>query len=163
MQADTEVEALQNTANSAGNNDDSDDEPHQSEVDIEEPEVAGEEYVEPPLYGEKMEQSEARGLTHWMLYAEGAAVYAYDIVTGDKVAAEVLTLDTPVSNLAVDANKGYLFVGSATSDESKAKIDRYNFTVDDKDRTNPSLAVNATSVLNVFEGDSVGSLAIDDD
>ena len=132
-------------------------------MDIEEPEVAGEEYVEPPLYGEKMEQSEARGLTHWMLYAEGAAVYAYDIVTGDKVAAEVLTLDTPVSNLAVDANKGYLFVGSATSDESKAKIDRYNFTVDDKDRTNPSLAVNATSVLNVFEGDSVGSLAIDDD
>ena len=65
------------------------------------------------MYGEKMEQSEARGLTHWMLYADGSSVSAYDIVTGDKIAAEVLKIESDVSNLAVDANKGYLFVSTS--------------------------------------------------
>lgn len=84
-------------------------------MEIEEPEVEGEEYEQPALFGEKMVQSEARGLTHWMLYADGSSVYAYDIVTGDLTATEVLTIEDGVDTLAVDANKGYVFVGYTSS------------------------------------------------
>lgn len=98
-----------------------------------------------------MQESEARGLTHWMLYSDGSSVYAYDIVTGDGTASAVLSdLPNQVETLAVDSNKGYMFVGY--SEEEIGRIDRYQFTIDAKEKMRPSMAVNATSVLNVYEG-----------
>ena len=58
-----------------------------------------------------MKESEARGLTHWMLYTDSKKVYAYDLVAGKSKAVSVLdNLSSKVSFMAVDSNHGYLFV-----------------------------------------------------
>lgn len=111
-----------------------------------------------------MKDSEALGLTHWMLYADKSTVYAYDIVNGKQKTTEVLTILDKIDNLAIDSNHGYVFVGYLSSeDDETAKIDRYDFSVDDKDKKHPLLSVNVTSALNVYEGEVISALAIDDD
>ena len=76
----------------------------------------------------------------------------------------MLTILDNIDTLAIDSNHGYVFVGYLSSeDDETAKVDRYDFSVDDKDRKHPSLHVNATTALNVYEGEVISALAVDDD
>ena len=81
-----------------------------------------------------MLESEARGLTHWIVYSDESSVYAYDIVTG-KGNAQAILVDLPsqVDTIAVDSNKGYMFLGYNSEDEV-ARVDRYDFAVDNTDK-----------------------------
>jgi len=96
-----------------------------------------------------------------MLFSEGKNVYAYNVVNDDKVASNVLEIKNDVVTMAVDHNKGYLFVAHQDSEDS-ATVDRYRFTVTiSPDVTN--LAVNETSIISVHQGRSISSLAVDAD
>ena len=108
-----------------------------------------------------MKKSEARGLTHWMIYSDGHALYAYNLVVGDKKVSTLIEDLTNVVSIAVDKNHGYLFVAMQGGAES-ATVDRFNFTVDATQAT-PKLSVNAGTRLNVYKGKHIESLAIDDD
>lgn len=119
------------------------------------------EFGEDRLFSTRMQQSEEKGLTHWMLFSEGKNVYAYNVVNDDKVASNVLEIKNDVVTMAVDHNKGYLFVAHQDSEDS-ATVDRYRFTVTiSPDVTN--LAVNETSIISVHQGRSISSLAVDAD
>ena len=108
-----------------------------------------------------MKTSEARGLTHWMIYSDGKALYAYNLVVGDKKVSTLIEDLKDVTSIAVDKNHGYIFVvihdmlGAAT-------VDRFNITVDNTQAT-PKMTLNASTRLNVYRGKHIESLAIDDD
>ena len=52
---------------------------------------------------------EHRGLRHWALYTDGTSIFAWDVVLNTPV-RRVLTDLKKASAIAVDANRGYLFV-----------------------------------------------------
>lgn len=96
-----------------------------------------------------------------MLYSEGEAVYAYSIIHSEGVATKVLSDLKGVSSIAVDSNKGYLFLAAIDS-EIKSHVSRYDFSVNTS-KTIPVLSVNQTSVITIYEGKDIKSLAIDGD
>ena len=51
------------------------------------------------------------GLTHWMLYSDGESIFAKNYVKDTKV-SEILSDLENVKALAVDANRGYLFIAT---------------------------------------------------
>ena len=108
-----------------------------------------------------MKKSEARGLTHWMIYTDGNALYSYNLVVGDKKVSTLIKDLTNVVSIAVDKNHGYLFVAMQGGADS-ATVDRFNFTVDATQAT-PKLTVNAATRVNVYKSKHIESLAIDDD
>ena len=67
---------------------------------------------------------------------------------------------TGVNSLAVDSNRGYLFVASRK--DSASSVDRYQFAVDIT-KAAPILSVNQTSKANVYRGGDVQSIAVDAD
>jgi hypothetical protein len=83
---------------------------------------------------------EDRGLTHWMLFSDGEAIYAYSIIHSKGVATKVLSNLKGVSSIAVDANLGYLFIATNDS-ETESYVYRYDFGVDIS-KTIPVLSVN---------------------
>ena len=64
-----------------------------------------------------------------MIYSDGHALYAYNLVVGDKKVSTLIEDLKDVTSIAVDKNHGYLFVAMQESAES-ATVDRFNFTVD---------------------------------
>lgn len=110
-----------------------------------------------------MKESEARGLTHWLLYADSSTIFAYSIVHGNGISTPVLEGLEGVSSLAVDVNAGYLFVTSKASSAEKATIDRYDFAVDASSESAAVLTVDKTSAKEVYRGQSIDSVTIDAD
>jgi len=108
--------------------------------------VAEEEEIR--TFSQKAKSAEDMGLTHWMMYSDGEAVYAYSLLYGNGVANSVLTSTERVSSLAVDSNKGYLFVALAES-ETAGHVDRYEFNVHTLKRI-PTLSVNVTSKAEIY-------------
>ena len=87
----------------------------------------------PALYSQRMKDSQAMGLTHWMLYTDSEKIYAYDLVDGNKTAFPVLDSGLgggKVLSMAVDSNQGLLFVAMNSKSGDKDTIDRFSFKVD---------------------------------
>jgi hypothetical protein len=101
-------------------------------------------------YSQKAKSAEDMGLTHWIMYSDGEAVYAYSLLYGNGVASSVLSSTKRVSSLAVDSNKGYLFVAS-TDSETTGHVDRYEFEVNTS-KIIPTLSVNETSKAEIYQG-----------
>ena len=110
-----------------------------------------------------MKESEARGLTHWLLYTDREAVYAYNVIRGNGVVSKVLSGLQGVSNLAIDKNKGYLFVAQNSENTDKAKVDRYDLSVSLKSNSTAEVLIKETSKIEVYKGKRIAGLSIDDD
>ncbi len=111
-----------------------------------------------------MKESQARGLTHWMLYTDSKSLYAYDLVAGKSKAVSVLDkLSRKVSYMAVDSNHGYLFVAmQSENDDDKDTVDRYSFKVDASGKT-ASLTIDEATKVQVYKGKFIGGITVDDD
>lgn len=64
-----------------------------------------------------------------MLYTDSESIYAYNLIEGNSTAVSILSGLEKATFLAVDANRGYVFVAMRTAGK-KDTIDRYNFKVD---------------------------------
>ena len=96
-----------------------------------------------------------------MLFTDGKEVFAFNVVSGKGEVQSVLSDLTGVRSLAVDKNRGYLFVASSST-SGKSHVDRYAFAVE-VSQEGDTLTVNSTSKTEVYSGRNVKSLAIDDD
>ena len=62
------------------------------------------------LFSETSWKTEVRGLTHWLLFSDGESIYSFNTVR-DSEPTELISGLRDVTQLAVDQNKGYLFIG----------------------------------------------------
>ena len=79
------------------------------------------------LFSEAVYQSEERGLTHWLLYSDGSSIYAYNPVSSQEPTVLLNGL-RDVTDLAVDQNKGFLYVAQHEG-KNKSTVSRYAFSV----------------------------------
>ena len=63
------------------------------------------------LFSDEVNYEEHMGMGHWMLYSDGQSIFAKNYVKNTKV-SEILSDLEDVKALAVDANRGYLFVAT---------------------------------------------------
>lgn len=80
-----------------------------------------------------------------MLYSDGESVFAKNYVKDTKVATILSDLED-VKALAVDANRGYLFIATQPKYDL-SEVHKYKFTVNATNTSHPFITVNTTSKL----------------
>ena len=113
------------------------------------------------VFSDEAHYEEIMGLSHWMFFTDGSSVYAKNYVRDTKVLA-ILSSQDEVTDLAVDANKNFLFVASQQDSDSSV-VSRYTFKVERSDPKNPLISLNETSGTEVMQGQEIVSIAVDGD
>ena len=63
------------------------------------------------MFSDEANYEEIMGLTHWMIFTDGYSIFAKDYVRDSKV-FKILDDQDHITCLAVDGNKGYLFIAT---------------------------------------------------
>jgi len=113
------------------------------------------------LFSDEVKIEEHLGLTHWMIYSDGGKIYAKNYVKDTKT-VEVLGDLKDVTSIAVDANKGYLFIAEQLEDD-KSTVSRFLININATDHTFPTITVNGTTRLELMTGKSITDITIDED
>ena len=120
--------------------------------------------------------SEHRGLTHWAVYTDGSSLLAWNIVLNTPV-RKILKDLSKVTAMAVDSCRGFIFLVSQISSKTeeqlkpqpKSIVTRYRLFVElplqneDGGILVPLLRVDPLSKQQVFEGNLVSAITVDED
>jgi len=96
-----------------------------------------------------------------MIYSDGGKIYAKNYVKDTKT-VEVLGDLKDVTSIAVDANKGYLFIAEQLEDD-KSTVSRFLININATDHTFPTITVNGTTRLELMTGKLITDITIDED
>ena len=96
-----------------------------------------------------------------MIFTDGKSIFAKNYIRGSKVFT-LLKDQENITGLAVDANKGYIFI-TTQQDSDSSYVNRYSFNIDVADPKNPLISLNETSMIEVMQGQEISSIAVDHD
>ena len=96
-----------------------------------------------------------------MFYSDGSKIYSKNYVKDTKT-VEVLGNLKQVKSIAVDSNKGYLFVAEQPEND-ESTVSRFLFKVNATDHSFPTISVNGTTRLEVMTGKNITDITVDED
>ncbi|CDW79423.1 UNKNOWN [Stylonychia lemnae] len=109
-------------------------------------------------------KSVEEGKFAFFLVSDKTSVYAYDPITGMKIQTIVKGL-VNIADVAIDKDRNYLFVADqvALGTPNKAVVMKYHLGVDAKNRSNVIISVLPNQTYQVYSGERITGLAVDDD